>query len=153
MGERTWVKGELHAVTGAYGYSGRYIARRLLAEGVRVRTLTNSVPVSDPFAAIGPETFTYRELVGMIGRAIGHPRPVVAMPPALALAFATAMGWALRDVLITREEIQGLMMGLLHVDASPAGSTRLSDWAVAHGATLGIRYASELGRRTARGGA
>ena len=33
---------ELHVVTGAFGYSGRYIAARLLAAGYRVRTLTNS---------------------------------------------------------------------------------------------------------------
>ncbi len=32
----------LHAVTGAFGYSGRYIAARLLEQGIRVRTITNS---------------------------------------------------------------------------------------------------------------
>jgi NADH dehydrogenase len=41
--------GELHAVTGAFGYSGRYIAHRLLAAGHRVVTLTNTKPDSDPF--------------------------------------------------------------------------------------------------------
>jgi nucleoside-diphosphate-sugar epimerase len=33
---------ELHAVTGAFGYSGRHIANRLLKEGHRVITLTSS---------------------------------------------------------------------------------------------------------------
>lgn len=33
----------LHVVTGAFGYSGRYIAARLLNRGIRVRTITNSV--------------------------------------------------------------------------------------------------------------
>ncbi len=37
------------AVTGAFGYSGQYIARRLLAAGRQVRTLTNTTPASDPF--------------------------------------------------------------------------------------------------------
>src|SRR5687767_10955832 len=32
----------VHVVTGAFGYSGRYITARLLAEGRTVRTLTNS---------------------------------------------------------------------------------------------------------------
>ena len=33
---------DVHTVTGAFGYSGRSIARRLLDAGCRVRTLTNS---------------------------------------------------------------------------------------------------------------
>src|SRR2546427_5544179 len=40
---------ELHVVTGAFGYSGRYIAARLLAAGHRVRTLTNSPKRPNPF--------------------------------------------------------------------------------------------------------
>ena len=40
---------DLHVVTGAFGYSGRYIARRLLDGGHRVRTLTNSPQRENPF--------------------------------------------------------------------------------------------------------
>ena len=40
---------ELHAVTGAFGYSGRYIAQRLLDAGERVVTLTNSADRPNPF--------------------------------------------------------------------------------------------------------
>ena len=39
----------LHAVTGAFGYSGRYIAHRLLAAGESVMTLTNSPHRQNPF--------------------------------------------------------------------------------------------------------
>jgi NADH dehydrogenase len=39
----------IHAVTGAFGYSGRYIATRLLAQGRPVVTLTNSVNRPNPF--------------------------------------------------------------------------------------------------------
>ncbi|MHB8521671.1 MAG: SDR family oxidoreductase [Limisphaerales bacterium] len=41
---------ELHVVTGAFGYSGRYIAARLLAAGYRVRTLTHSPDRANRFA-------------------------------------------------------------------------------------------------------
>src|ERR1017187_245531 len=37
------------AVTGAFGYSGRYITQRLLADGHEVLTLTNSVNRANPF--------------------------------------------------------------------------------------------------------
>jgi nucleoside-diphosphate-sugar epimerase len=39
----------LCVVTGAFGYSGKYIARRLLAAGKRVRTLTSSPGRENPF--------------------------------------------------------------------------------------------------------
>ena len=39
----------LHVVTGAFGYSGRWIAHHLLDQGVHVRTLTNAVGRDDPF--------------------------------------------------------------------------------------------------------
>jgi len=38
-----------YAVTGAFGYSGKYIASRLLAQGETVRTLTNSMHREHPF--------------------------------------------------------------------------------------------------------
>ena len=38
----------LHVVTGAFGYSGSYIAARLLESGVRVRTITNSLSRPSP---------------------------------------------------------------------------------------------------------
>ena len=40
---------QIHAVTGAFGYSGRYIAQKLLDRGYSVRTLTNSVNRENPF--------------------------------------------------------------------------------------------------------
>jgi len=38
-----------HAVTGAFGYSGKYIAGRLLDKGHKVITLTNSLHRANPF--------------------------------------------------------------------------------------------------------
>jgi NADH dehydrogenase len=100
--------------------------------------------------AVGPETFTYRGLVEEIGRIIGRPRTVVSAPPWLGYAVGSVLGRLLGDVLITRDEIRGLTAGLLYVDAPPAGSTRLTDWARAHAGDLGRHYASELARRRDR---
>jgi uncharacterized protein YbjT (DUF2867 family) len=44
----------LHAVTGAFGYSGRYFAQRLLDGGQAVITLTNAPAQQDPFAGRVP---------------------------------------------------------------------------------------------------
>ena len=97
--------------------------------------------------AIGPETFTYRQLVEQIGKIIGKSRPMISVPPWIGYLGATAMGWLLRDVIVTRQEIQGLMEERLYVDSPPAGDTKLTDWATEHATTLGVHYASELARR------
>jgi uncharacterized protein YbjT (DUF2867 family) len=100
--------------------------------------------------AIGPDAFTYRELVQTIARAIGVRRPVVAMTPGLAYLAGDLIGRLMGDVLITRDEIAGLMAGLLYTPSPPAGVTRLEDWAREHAGELGVHYASELARRKDR---
>jgi len=100
--------------------------------------------------AIGPETFAYRELVGTIGRIIGRRRLLIGVPPGIGYLACKFLGWMVGDVIITREEIKGLMAGLLYVDSPPAGETKLTDWAAEHAENLGRRYASELARRRDR---
>ena len=39
------------------------------------------------------------------------------------------------------------MADFLYVDAKPAGTTKLTEWAKSHADTLGLRYANELERR------
>jgi NADH dehydrogenase len=56
----------------------------------------------------------------------------------------------MRDKVVTRDEIRGLMHNLLYVDAPPAGTTKLTDWAKQNASQLGRHYASELARRKAK---
>lgn len=101
--------------------------------------------------AIGPETFTYRELVATIARILElRRRWILPMPPRVGYAAGTVLGKLVGDVLITWEEILGLMDNLLYVDSPPAGTTRLTDWVAQHADTLGRHYASELARRRDR---
>ncbi|HTP09489.1 MAG TPA: NAD(P)H-binding protein [Anaerolineae bacterium] len=100
--------------------------------------------------AIGPETFTYRRLVEEIGSIIGVKRPIVSVPPAFGYAVGAVLGKLVGDVMITRDEVEGLMADLLVTQSPPAGSTRLTDWARQHAETLGKHYASELARRENR---
>lgn len=120
------------------------LARLAVEHGTR----TDRVTVD----AIGPETFTYRRLVEGIGRIIGKPRPIISIPPSVGYGCSVVMGWFLGDVVVTRAEIEGLMRGLLCVDSPPAGTTLLTEWAAAHSSSLGVRYASELARRTGDSG-
>ena len=100
--------------------------------------------------AIGPETFTYRALVEELADAIGVRRPIVSVSPRVAARASRWLGRLLDDVVLTRDEIAGLMQGLLATDSRPRGTVKLSAWAREHGETLGRHYASELARRRDR---
>ena len=96
--------------------------------------------------AVGPETFTFKELVHQIRKTTGGRAVVVSLPPPMVLTSATLIGLALRDVVLTREEIDGLMSGHLVSNEPPTAATRLTDWLRDHRDTLGRHYASELAR-------
>lgn len=98
----------------------------------------------------GPELFTFRELVRTIGSIIDVRRPVIGVPSAVGYAVSKLLNPALKDVIITREEIAGLMRGLLWSEQPSHGSTLLTEWATAHKDELGRRYASEVQRRVQR---
>jgi len=100
--------------------------------------------------AVGPETFTYRELVEVIQRALGLKRLIVSVPPAVGYWAGCMLAWLVGDVVITRQEIRGLMEGRLYVDAAPVGRTRLTEWVGRHRENLGRHYTSELARRRDR---
>lgn len=100
--------------------------------------------------AIGPEAFTYKELVRVIGTAIGKKRPVVSVPWIMGYLLGKMVGLLQHDVTITRDEIRGLMAGLLYTESAPAGTTRLSEWVRENAATVGRHYSNELKRRSDR---
>ena len=96
--------------------------------------------------AVGPENFTFRELVRLIGRKIGCERPLVPVPPGLVLLAARLLGLVFGDVVLTPHELEGLMLDLLVSAEPPLGQTRLSDWLEQHRQIVGSSYASELKR-------
>lgn len=100
--------------------------------------------------AIGPETFTYRQLIEAIRAALGVHRPIIPVTPALGYWMCRLLGFFVGDVIITREEVRGLMQDRLYVEAPPLGSTRLTQWIAEHSQTLGLHYTSELARRINR---
>ncbi len=132
---------------GVFG-DGEYKLQPIHVEDFAALAVREATTTGDhTIEAIGPETFTYRELARTVGRIIGCPRPVFGVPPWFGYAAARLVGWWQRDEFVTREEIAGLMQNRLYVDAPPAGATRLTDWATQNAATLGRTYANELARR------
>lgn len=132
---------------GVFG-DGKYQLQPIHVEDFAALAVREATTTGDhTIEAIGPETFSYRELARTIGQIIGCRRPVFSVPPWFGYAVGRLVGWWHRDEFVTQEEIVGLMQNRLCVDAPPAGSTRLTEWARQHAATLGRTYASELARR------
>ncbi len=100
--------------------------------------------------AVGPETYSYRALVEKIGDIIGVSKPIISVTPKIGYMVSSILGKFVKDVIVTKEEIKGLMADLLCVDTPPTGSTKLSEWALTHKSTLGHKYSSELARRIDR---
>ena len=96
--------------------------------------------------AVGPEIFTFQELVQMIASAVGSKSRIVHVDPRIAVVFARIVGWFVRDVTLTRDEARGLMSNLLVTDSQPNAPTRFSEWLHDNGDKIGVAYASELAR-------
>jgi NADH dehydrogenase len=94
--------------------------------------------------AVGPDIFTFKEMVELIGEKIGAKRPMISVPPRLALFAAQFLSLFVRDVMLTPEEVEGLMAGLLVSKDPPRGKTHLADWLKANKSRVGVMYASEL---------
>ncbi len=95
---------------------------------------------------VGPDIFTFREMVELIGAKIGARRPLMLLPPRLALLAAQLLSIFVGDVLLTGDEVDGLMSNLLISKDPPRGKTRLADWLEANKERSGLHYASELKR-------
>jgi uncharacterized protein YbjT (DUF2867 family) len=137
---------------GLYG-DGRYRLQPIHVDDLAAAAVARiSGETNEIVDAIGPETFYYRDMVAMIAREIGSRALIVAMPPMLAYQGVRVLGWIVRDVINTRDEIRGLMQERLYVDSPPLGTTKLSDWVRASCQDIGRRYISELQRRFDRVG-
>lgn len=96
--------------------------------------------------AVGSEIFSFKELIGMISTAIGGRARIISVPPAAGMLAVALIGRLVDDVVLTAEELQGLMANLLVSSGPSTGRRRFSDWLAEHAGSLGLRYAHELNR-------
>ena len=94
--------------------------------------------------AVGPDEFSFKEMVELIGKCIGQRRPLLPLPPRLALLAAQFLSLFVWDIMLTPEEVDGLMSNLLISKELPRCRTRLEDWIAEHKNSVGTKYASEL---------
>lgn len=96
----------------------------------------------------GPEDYSYLEMVNLIKRCVQSRAAIACMPTFAALAFAKVAGWVLGDVVLTRDEAEGLMREYLYSENPVRAGKSLASWLNQDNvkALLGKQYASELQR-------
>jgi uncharacterized protein YbjT (DUF2867 family) len=100
--------------------------------------------------AAGPDIISYAELIEGVSIAVARQPRRVYVPPGLTITAGKLVGLFVRDVVLTREELQGLMAELLVSNEPPRGRRRIDDWLLRSSETLGRNYASELNRHFRR---
>ena len=98
----------------------------------------------------GPETFRYKEYIGLMAKSMGLRRLILPMPSTVGWIFGKFLGLILQDLVITRAEIRGLKRGLMASDEKPLGVHKFSEWIAEHGDELGVAYQNDLKERRYR---
>ena len=96
--------------------------------------------------AAGPDRWAYEDFVRLIARTIGARARIRRSSLRAALWAARVAGLLLRDVVVTRDELEALNAGLLVSHEGPLGSDRFEVWLTENADRLGRRYTSEVGR-------
>ena len=127
--------------------NGRYLVQPLYAEDLAAIAVAGARErESRVFDAIGPETFTFKGLVQLMVSKIKPETRLVHVPPWLGIASGRLIGIAVRDIILTRDELKGLMDNKLTSDQAANGQTRFSDWLEANKDMVGTSYSSELAK-------
>ena len=137
-------------IFGVFG-DGSYRLRPLHVEDMATLLVEHANMSGDiTVDAVGPEGFSYIELVRTLAEILQVRRPIMRIPSPIAFACSKLLNPFVKDVIITKEEVKGLMRGLLDSENPSTGTIKLTQWAKEHRDTLGYRYASEVGRRVNR---
>lgn len=127
--------------------NGKYQVRPIYVEDMAALLVRSAESTeNETLNAVGPETFTFEELVQRIASAIGRSPRLLHVPASLAYSTTRVVGRFLGDVILTWEEYQGLMAGQLAPEGPATGETKLTEWLERNGSTVGRKYASEMTR-------
>jgi len=96
--------------------------------------------------AAGPGRWAYEDFVRLIALAVDARARIWHSSRGLSLAAARVAGFFLRDVVVTRDELDALEAGLLVSHEAPRGQDRFEEWLTQNADVVGRRYASEVGR-------
>lgn len=127
--------------------SGKYKVQPIFVEDLaKIAVEASRLKGSQIIDAIGPETFIYAEFLKLISRELNRNVAYLHTPPSLGIFLGNIIGLFVRDVVLTKDELSGLMLSKLTSDQTPNGETFFSQWFQKNKNQIGIGYTSELNR-------
>ena len=126
---------------------GDYSVQPMYANDLATQAVTAGLGAHSYVAdAAGPVTLTFEELLRLLASDLGAQVRLLHTPSSLGLALTRLVGLLLRNVVLTKDEVDGLMAELLIPGLAPTGSASLGDWLTENPDVLGQRYVSEMRR-------
>jgi NADH dehydrogenase len=130
----------LFVVPGSGDYTLQPVAVEDVAELAVRAGLAEDAMVLD---SAGPDIFSFDEFVRLLREAVGSRAAIVHTRPRIAHGLSALAGSVMRDTLVTRAELAGLMQELLTSKAAPTGTRRFTDWLRENADSVGRSYVSE----------
>jgi uncharacterized protein YbjT (DUF2867 family) len=127
--------------------SGRYQVQPIFVEDLaKIAVAAANSEGSAILDAIGPETFTYAAFLQLIAGELHRKVAFVHLPPSVGILLGKLIGLLVRDVVLTQDELRGLMQNKLTSNQAPNGTTLFSVWLRDNKDSVGSGYTSELNR-------
>ncbi len=127
--------------------SGDYRMQPIFVEDLAALAVEAAqMPESSTVDAVGPETYSFNGLVRLLAETVQSRAAILHVPPQMALLAAKAIGFIMGDVLLTADEVKGLMANLLVSEEPPLGRTSLAKWVAENAGRVGANYSSEIAR-------
>jgi len=98
------------------------------------------------FDSAGPEILAFKDLLQIMVESLGIKSRLVWLPSKLGILLGRSIGLATGDILLTTNELRGLMDEYLISKEPPRGHYLFSKWLRDNKDEIGRQYASELSR-------
>ena len=127
--------------------SGRYQVQPIFVEDLaRIAVEISQISGSQTIDAVGPEIYTYESFLRLIACELNRKITFVYTPPNVGIFLGNLIGLFVRDVVLTKDELRGLMDNKLTSPQKPNGTTQFSEWLHSNKELIGTKYTSELKR-------
>lgn len=127
--------------------SGKYALQPIYVEDLAALAVQAAGSSQDmTLDAVGPEIYTFEALVRLLAQVVESRALIFHAPVTVSLWLSRIVGALTGDVVLTNDEIVGLMAGLLVSQTAPTGTTSLKTWLYENRSIIGRRYASEIKR-------